>query len=559
MWIKLGERRYEDLLYSAEAFATLNWMMGEQYPISNFNDAWKKMMFVALHDVLSGTAIDQIYEEIRGIFSSLEHQLGNMISKSLTSLTNRINTRGDSIVVFNPMPWRVSDWVNLEIDLSNKPMKDPILLLSKKHIGVDLKVISKNEGGLITKANIGFLATVPPLGYRTYNIGENGDKRKNNFEISGNEIKNRFFKIRINGENGTVKLFHRDGRPLAKGNEIVIEEENGDLYNHKTRLNYPIKTDGGNGSVFGIFKKLNFGVEEGTEMVKVRLEEEFYNMQWPYRLFEKNKAVLYRYPTIKIIKEIKIYRDIPRIDFNTRISNRCPYVRIRVKFENDFEVERVAREVQFGAKEYSLQEINEIGNESTPLTLNWISCYGKGRGITVLNQGIPANEFKDNSIYLTLIRSIGVLCSDGESGPFIPTPDALELRDYLFRYSLYLHMGDWKQADSHRQAHQFNKRLIPIRINSEGRGPSEGSYIQLKPSNLILSTIKRSEDESNLILRLYETEGKKTQGEIRLHKKIKEVQETDLLEKNIRKLELSGNRIRFNIEPFEIKTLKVKI
>ncbi|MFQ6134926.1 MAG: alpha-mannosidase [Nitrososphaerales archaeon] len=559
MWIKLGERRYEDLIYAVETFATLTWLMGEEYPESGLNDAWRKMMFVALHDVLSGTGMDQIYEEVRSVFSSLEHQLGNMLSNSLTSIAKRVNTGGDSVVIFNPLPWRVTDWVDVDLDLSAKPMANPRLSYDGKHVDGDLMVVSKDENGLITRAHIGFPATVPPLGYRTYNIVENGDKERSKFEISGNEIVNRFFKVRVNGENGTVRIFHKDGRPLTRGNEIVIEEECGDLYNHKTRLNRPIKTDGGEGSVFGVFKRLNFTVQEGVEMAKVRLEEEFYNMRWPYRLSEDGKTVLYRYPTIKISKEIMVYRDLPRIDFVTRISNRCPYIRIRAKFETDFEVERVAREVQFGVIEQSSKEISEIGPESTPPTLNWISCYGKGRGVTVLNRGIPANEVRDNSIYLTLIRSIGVLCADGESGPFIPTPDALELRDYVFEFSLCPHIGDWRQADSHRQAHQFNRRFIPVRINGQGDDPREGSFIQLKPSSLMLSAFKRSDDGSGSIVRFYETEGRKTEGDIRFHKKVKEAYETDLLENETKRLEPHSNRVKIEINPYEVKSLKIML
>ncbi len=558
MWIKLEERRTEDLIYEAETFATLTWLMGEDYPISSLNDAWKKMMFVAFHDVLTGTGIDQIYEEVRSIFSSLEHQLGNILSRSLSSMMKKIDTKGDAVIVFNPLPWRVIEWVDLDLDLAKKPMKNPGLSLDGKHVDGDLMVVSKDENGLITRAHIGFPASVSALGYKTFNIVENSGLEHSKLEISGNEIVNKFFKVRVNGLNGLVKIFHRDGRPLARGNEIVIEEECGDLYTHRTLLNMPIKTDGGDGSIFGVFKRLNYTVQEGVEMAKIRIEEEFNNMRWPYRLSDEDKNILYRYPTIKINKEIIVYKNIPRIDFVTRISNRCPYVRIRAKFETDFEVERVAREVQFGVIEHSAKEISEMGPESTPPTLNWISCYGKSRGITVLNRGIPANEVRGNSIYLTLIRSVGILASDGESGPFIPTPDALELRDYVFDYSLYPHIGDWRQADSHRQARQFNRGLIAVRTFGQGNRRREGWHLQLKPSSLILSALKRSEDESGIILRIYESEGRKIEGEIRFFKKLKEVHETDLLENEIRKLEYKGNCIRMEISPYEIKTLKIK-
>jgi alpha-mannosidase len=557
MWIKLGERRYEDLLYAAETFATLTWLIGDSYPDSGLNDAWRKMIFVGFHDVISGTGIDQVYEEVRSIYSSLEHQLGNILNISLNNMVSRINTNGDAVVVFNPLPWKVTDWVETDLDLSEKPMENPRLTHDGKRNDGELMVVSKDEKGRISRARVGFTATVPPLGYRTYNIVEDGETERERLIVSGNEIVNRFFKIRVNGENGTVRIFHKDGRPLAFGNEIVIEEESGDLYTHKTQMSRPIKSDGGEGSIFGIFKRLHFGIQQGAETTKIRLEEEFYNMRWPYRLEEEGKTVLYRYPNIKIIKEIIIYRDLPRIDFVTRISNRCPHVRIRAKFETSFETERVAREVQFGVIEKSAKEVSEIGPESTPPTLNWISIYGKGRGITVLNRGIPANEVRGSSIYLTLIRSVGVLCSDGESGPFIPTPDALELRDYVFEFSLYPHIGDWREADSHREARQFNRGLIPIRATSQGNLQREGSFLSLKPNNLILSAYKRSEDGSGLVVRFNESEGRQCEAELRFHRKPDTIVETDLLEREKQALQPHGSRVKMEIKPFEVKTLKI--
>jgi alpha-mannosidase len=558
MWVKLAERHLEDLLYSAETFTTLTWLMGEQYPASGLNDAWKKLIFIGLHDVIAGTAIDSVYAEVRSICSSLDHQLGNILNAALNSIAKRVNTEGDAIILFNPLPWKVTEWVETDLDLSEKPMRNPRLTYDGKRVEGDLLVVSKGEGDTITRAHIGFPATVPPLGYIVYNIIENGKTEREQISVNGNEIVNKFFKIRVNGENGTVHIFHKDGRPLGFGNELVIEEESGDLYTHKTQMTKPIETDRGEGSIFGTFKRLNFGIQQGVETVKVRFEEEFYNMRWPYRLAEENKTVFYRYPTMKVSKEIIIYRDIPRIDFVTKISNQCPYIRIRVKFETDFEVERVAREVQFGVIERSAQEVTAIGPESTPPTLNWISCYGKGRGITVLNRGMPANEVRGNSIYLTLLRSVGILCADGESGPFVPTPDALELRDYTFEFSLYPHVGDWRDANAHREARQFTRRLIPMRVNSKGDLPRQGSFLTLKPSNLILSCYKKAEDESGLIVRFNESKGEKVEGEITFHKKPKEVIETNLLETEIKHLKPHNNLVKMEINPFEIKTLKIR-
>ena len=64
-------------------------------------------------------------------------------------------------------------------------------------------------------------------------------------------------------------------------------------------------------------------------------------------------------------------------------------------------------------------------------SLDWIDYSGNEEkkecariGISILHRGIPSHEVRDDSIYLTLLRSIMVLSADGIMGPCIPTPDA---------------------------------------------------------------------------------------------------------------------------------------
>lgn len=51
----------------------------------------------------------------------------------------------------------------------------------------------------------------------------------------------------------------------------------------------------------------------------------------------------------------------------------------------------------------------------------------------MIYRGIPENEVRDGDIYLTLLRSVLMLSSDGRTCPAIPVPDAQELRKYEFR------------------------------------------------------------------------------------------------------------------------------
>ena len=81
-----------------------------------------------------------------------------------------------------------------------------------------------------------------------------------------------------------------------------------------------------------------------------------------------------------------------------------------------------------------------------------------------MHQGIPSHEIRDQSIYLTLLRSVVVLSSDGIMGPCVPTPDAAEIKPYTFRYSALPHEGDWKHAASYRHGMEINMPLISSQL-----------------------------------------------------------------------------------------------
>jgi alpha-mannosidase len=72
-----------------------------------------------------------------------------------------------------------------------------------------------------------------------------------------------------------------------------------------------------------------------------------------------------------------------------------------------------------------------------------------------------------------------------------------------------------------------------------------------------------SEDEKAIIIRFYETEGKKTLAKLRFARKIKSIWLIDLLENDVKRvIDDNGNKkdnfLEIEVEPFKIITLKAK-
>ena len=563
MWVVIGARKYEDLISTTEWFGTLAWLLGKEYPASELYECWEKMLFVAFHDIITGCGVDKIYNEVREIFSFLEEHLSKILHDSLKFIASKIDTQGEAVIVFNPLPWRATNWHEFDLELEGQE-KEPGLRYGGEEIESQILELERDSEGKIKRTKLGFFAALPPMGYKVYKIIERSKKPERVIEIRENMIENQFFKVKVNPETGIIEVFDKNEKLLVKGNELNIENEIGDLYYHRYMFFELIKNESGEGLRYGAFKPKSFKIENGPLKSRIIFENEYYCLRWPYRMLDKLKPQLYRYKAMDISKEIIVYRDLPRIEFVTKVNNKYPNIRLRVKFDTKKERMRYFRETQFGVVPEPTEQFAAIweGKEAPagiPNFLFWF-CHGDGtRGITFMNKGIPATEIREGSVYLTLLRSVGSLSADGEAGPLVPTPDALELRDYTFEYALQPHDGDWKQSEAYKHGREYHHLPLAVQTTSEGDLPQEFSFLELKPSNLILSALKKAEDSDEVILRFFETKGENTMAEVKLFRRIERATVVDLLEQEEYELKPERNKLSIDVKPFEIVTLKLTL
>ncbi len=572
IWLKKNLRKYETKLVGLEKFCTINSFIDSYYP-EELRECWKKVLFLGFHDVVPGTGMDKGYEEAKQHIGFLNTKIKYLIPSVLKSIVENDSnneTFGD-LAVFNPLSWEVSNWVEVNLKF-NKGQVFKIEGVKNRDEVREVEVIrfARYEDESLKRIKIGFVANVPPTGYKVYKIIESITKtEKNSFiKIIGNTIENKFFKLRFSSDTGLIEVFKNNKR-ICKGNELVVEEESGDLYYHRERLGIPLKTERGEGVKYGSFKVNNFWIDKSPLRRVINIESDYYSLRWPYRLTDKTNTKIWRQKFIKFKKKIIIYKDIPRIDFLTYVENNHPMIRLRVKFDTNIKKTEYTCETQFGAikRKTNLYYLKPKGWVEEPSgvfpSLRWIDYSDKEEGLTVINKGNPENEVRDKTIYLTLMRSVEMLSSDGESGPVIPVSDAREIKKYNFTYSIYPHKKNWKKAKSYKQGYEFNYSLIALQLQREKKYKRENSFLKVSPDNVIVTALKKSEDEKGIIIRFYEAQGKKTETTLTLFKKPEEVQVVNLIEEKDKefdkKIEIKENEIKLNTAPFEIVSLKVKL
>ena len=88
--------------------------------------------------------------------------------------------------------------------------------------------------------------------------------------------------------------------------------------------------------------------------------------------------------------------------------------------------------------------------------------------------------------------------------------------DMLFRYSITTHEGEWPDGRPAHFGWAIGNPLIPFGTTSMYTGPlpTMQSFCQIDRPNVILTTFKEAESNSDLILRLVEVEGKSTEVKV---------------------------------------------
>lgn len=180
----------------------------------------------------------------------------------------------------------------------------------------------------------------------------------------------------------------------------------------------------------------------------------------------------------------------------------------------------------------------------------WIDLSNSEYGVSLLNNCKYGHDVNGQVMRVTLLRS-----------SYDPDPEP-DFGHHEILLGLYPHASDWRTAGTVRRGYELNNPLIGRAVEPHaGRRPARWGLVEVLPDNIIVTSVKRAEEGDDLIVRLYECTGKRTQARLRVNFKAGRPVEADLLERPI-----EGRRITnegppgyvFEVGPWEIVTLRFK-
>ena len=533
--MKKENRASEALLTTAECFSTLATRFGGRYNSSDLETAWRSVMFNQFHDILPGSGIRENYIDAKEKYDDALGIGRHELNRALQTISQHVNTsqvkKGKPIIVFNPLAWERTDLVKVSLAADD----------TNAYAVFDLKgneVASQATPHGRYQRDLLFIARdVPSAGYKVFELRRVVPRRGSSpVSVSPTSIENSQFTVTIDPTSGWVKSIvdKRSGKELLSGpgNELQLLEDK------------PSAWDAWNIGLTGVQFPSTFRRAEVVERGPVRATLRLYRDY--LKPGTRKDFPTEDFPSSFFTQDITLYDGIDRIDFTTDVDWWEDKTMLKVAFPLTVQDTVATYEIPFGTIRRSTQMRDswEKAKVEVPAE-NWADVSASGYGISLLNSSKYGYDIKGNTMRLSLLRS-----------PKWPDPTA-DRGKHSIDYALYPHAGTWKEGQTVRRGYEFNNPLVAV-ISESHKGPLPPSqaFVNLTPSSLVLSSIKKAEDSDAWIIQWYDTGGQDAEASLTFPQKPARVFKTNFLEQDGEALTPSGTSLKVPTRKNSVVTIK---
>ena len=558
-----GREAHNRLLAAERFYAPLSHFAGfGAYPEKNLAAAWQANCWPdhgwgGNRGTLTDAMYIQSYQRSKEIADNL---LGEVGSKTAAFVPKRSGAQLP-LVVFNPVAWERTDIVRSGFEIPSG--WQAFTLRDGGGRVIPYQVVGEANGRSVEMI---FLAeAVPSVGYRTYYLEPSSSPMPPETPLTGDTMENNYLRVAL-GEGGLRSLYDK-------------------------RLKQEIlRTDKIAGGEVLQFTAPGFPLGE-KEIVTVEDFDKTSNHPFPVKSFIEGpvRTTALREAVFKhfVLREhFHLYRQLDRVEIDLElVSWDGEKAReLRVAFPINLDSARISYEVPFGTVEVGKDELDfsllpndpssgfapSYNGAEHPLTfreaINWIDAsseHYRSFGCLAASDS-TLHLFKDESpepVSYPVLQH--VLISTRLSLAWNPVYWLTQPGNHRYRMALYPHAGNWRLR--YREGIAFNYPLVAFVAPDGGRVsgpslPSTAEFLKLEPANLILTAMKKAEDDGGVVVRFYEAEGCQVHAKLRFFQPVKRAWKTSLIEEEEQALPLSGDgSIQFPVKPWEIVTLKMII
>jgi alpha-mannosidase len=166
-----------------------------------------------------------------------------------------------------------------------------------------------------------------------------------------------------------------------------------------------------------------------------------------------------------------------------------------------------------------------------------------GVGAALVNDCKHGYSAKGNTLYMSLIRS-----------SMTPDPRPND-RPQSANWCLMPHSRNWRDAGVLQFAESFNHPLwaTTVKANTNGELPASASMLSVDKPDVVITGVKRAEDDDDLVVRFYEAYGTPADMKLTTPLDVSRVRVVNFIEDELSQLNTPSTQLR----PYEIQTLKI--
>jgi alpha-mannosidase len=548
-------REGDILLTMAEKFATANAMIRGTYagyPQQELTSAWESKIYPdhgwgGKH----GDITDQFFMDK---YLMAKNEAEKILDLTLHDIASKIKTlpeKGIPLVVFNSLSWKRTDVATLHLGFERGKARN-VALADARGNPVATQFIDPiyYEDGSIQTVTLCFVATdVPSIGYKTYYVKLSQLAPVDIFPDTRAE--NKFYRIEL-ADGGLTSVFDKE-----LNQEIVNTQK------MKAGEVFTLHSEGTDAGEFADIQKTDMqGFDRASN----------YKANWKLAGDGNVFAVYKNRQPIRnavIEEKITVYKDIKRIDLEIALLNYegILYREYRMALPVNMKDGQITYQVPYGVLNVGKDEIKRAAGERYATLCreihprgieNFISINNSEFGVT-MSSSVSVVDYIDPSDLPSEYPLIQPILLASRRSCHWEGNEYLQTGNHYFSFSLLSHKPGWENG--FRFGIQANEKLQvvfaaePYKTNSL---PEELSFFGVENANVVISAVKKAEDESAAVFRVYEIEGKQTEAVMHCFKSFSEIFQTNLIEETRKPLPVHNGALTSKIGPFSIETFLTK-
>ena len=511
--IKKLNRMGEQKAMEAEFLASLRYCLDTEklYPHSRFEQAWKLLLLNQFHDILPGSAIAEVYTLSKKQLCKVVSEFDSQMQIDREWLASHIAKQAEDLVIFNTLSHERTDIAVLADTPYTAALDEDEKPLAVHREGSKLHILCPS---------------IPPKGYRCFKLGHQEQKAENPFALDGHRLSTPFYEVSFSSDGSLDRIFDK-----TEQREVLVQGQKANVL--KLTVDYPKDYDAWN---IGKQRDMEYVLDNESVFEVISKNELFCTLQWSQKWGKST-----------FVRRTTFFAHTNRIDFSLDVDFHEDHLMLRTIFFVDVFSPKASFDIAYGVCERSTHNNTSWDEARFEVPAHkWVDLSEESYGVSLISKQSYGYQAKGNMLSLSLLRS-----------PSYPNENA-DRGFHHFDYALYPHNGRYQEAKVIEQGYALQHQLIAhCPVQQKGTLAPQYSLVSLDNEDLVIETIKKSEDRNSILVRVLELKGRRTKALLSTPLDFEDAYCCNLLEERQEKCSITQNKVTFTMRPYQIQTVEL--